>query len=312
MEISSMLKSLGRHFREERSEGLLRTPAKAGRRLKSKFLLAISIIVLSLQPACGFRKLVLAPARLFQKRAPSKVQYPTSPIRVAYLPTNIPPDDKELRWISLAAPIMMAKISENAQDLDVAPLWEVMPVAVEAAGSSRSITPEGAAEIASRLSAKWATYGELTSVSRGIEMVIDYIPAKETGVPFRYTRIGNVDEIGYGFYDAMEQFTRYLMAHPIDLETVRETRLSSLRVLAEAIDLEYGWFVTADPGKADPVVANLARYDSRLARLIFSPSLYPILGNPPTTTTPQGVKPEAGPPLTNALPSSRPSPSAGQ
>jgi hypothetical protein len=214
--------------------------------------------------------------------------------------------------VSLAAPIMMAKISENAQDLDVAPLWEVMPVAAEAAGSSRSITPEGAADIASRLSAKWATYGEMSSVSHGIEMVMDYIPAKATSVPFRYTRVGNVDEIGYGFYSALEQFLRYLTAHPINLETIRETRLNSLRPLAEALDLEYGWFVTADPGKAEQVVADLARYDSRLARLIFSPSLYPILGNPPATTTPQGNQPAVGSPLTNALPASRPSPSAAQ
>jgi hypothetical protein len=307
-----MLNGLERRLREERSEGLLQTPAKAERQLRSKLLLAIAILVLMLQPACGIRKLVLAPVRLFQKRAPSQVQYPASPIRIAYLPTNIPPDNKELRWIALANPIMMAKISENAQDLDVAPLWEVMPAAAEAAGPSRSITPEGAAEIALRLSAKWATHGEMSSVSRGIEVVIDYIPAKATSVPFRYTRIGNVDEIGYGFYDALEQFTRYLMAHPIDLETIRETRLISLRPLAEALDLEYGWFVAADPGKADQVVANLARYDSRLARLIFNPSLYPILESPPATPTPQGNQPAAGPPLTNVLPASRLSPSARQ
>lgn len=307
-----MLNGLIRRLREERSEGLLRTSAKQGQRLRSRLLLAISIFILILQPACGLRKLVLAPARLFHKRAPAQVQYPSSPIRIAYLPTNIPPDDKELRWISLAAPIMMAKISENAKDLDVAPLWEVMPVAAEAAGSSRTITPEGAADIASRLSARWATYGEMSSASRGIEMVIDYIPAKATSIPFRYTRIGSVDEIGYGCYDALEQFTRYLTAHPIDLETIRETRLSSLRPLAEALDREYGWFVTADPGKAEQVVANLARYDSRLARLIFSPSLYPILGNAPATTSPQGNQPAAEPPLTNAPPASRPSPSAAR
>lgn len=302
-----MLTGFKKPLGDKGSKELLQPPAKEGQLRRSKVLLAIAVVVLIFQPACGgLRKVVLAPVRLFHKRAPSKAQYPSSPIRIAYLPPNLPPNEKELRWVSLSAPIMMAKISENAQDLEVVPLWEVMPVAAEAAGPSRSITPEGTAEIASRLSAKWATYGEMSSVSRGIEMVLDYIPAKPTSVPFRYTRVGNVDEIGYGCYTALEQLLRYLMAHPIDLETIRETRFSSLRPLAEALDREYGWFVTADPGKADQVVASLARYDSRLARLIFSPSLYPVLGGGPATTTPQGNPPAAGPPLTNVLPLKRP------
>ena len=50
-------------------------------------------------------------------------------IRLALLPFNVPAGDKEMRWIALAGPIMMAKASENARDLEVLPLWESMPIA---------------------------------------------------------------------------------------------------------------------------------------------------------------------------------------
>jgi hypothetical protein len=293
-----MLIGFIKHLRtKEGSDKLLRPQAEGKRRPRAGFLLALAVLVLMLQPACALRRLIFNPVHIFQKRAPAEVHYPTSPIRVAYLPANIPADNKDMRWIALAAPIMMAKISESAQDLEVVPFWEVMPLALESAGPSRSLTPEGTADIADRMAAKWATYSDMSPVSRGIEMVLDYVPAKPTSVPYRYTRIGNVDEIGYGFYSALEQFTRYLMAHPIDLETIRETRLNSLRPLAEAIDLEYGWFVTADPGKAERIVADLARYDGRLARLIFSPSLYPALGNTPAIqqgeATPKTITPQS-------------------
>ena len=46
---------------------------------------------------------------------------------------------------------------------------------------------------------------------------------------------------------------------------------------AEALDREYGWFVDADPGKAQETVSELAHSDERLAQSLFSPALYPDL-----------------------------------
>jgi hypothetical protein len=51
----------------------------------------------------------------------------------------------------------------------------------------------------------------------------------------------------------------------------------SMKPLAEALDREYGWFVDAEPGKAQEIVADLALKDDRLARLLFNPSVYPVL-----------------------------------
>ena len=47
----------------------------------------------------------------------------------------------------MAGPIMMGKVVERARDLNVMPLWQSMPVAIEAAGATRTVTPESAASV---------------------------------------------------------------------------------------------------------------------------------------------------------------------
>jgi hypothetical protein len=109
-------------------------------------------------------------------------------------------------------------------------------------------------------------------------MMVDFIPAKSNQVPFRYQKNTSIDSLGSGFPEAFRQFLRYLVARPLQPAKGSLPNMTSMKTLAEALDREYGWFVDAEPGKAQDVVADLARSDESLARLLFNPSLYPVLG----------------------------------
>src|SRR5512136_716250 len=76
----------------------------AARAIHSRYLGLIAIAcILSSQPAC-----------LFRKQSKAKVaQAPAPVVRIAVLPFNIPADNSDLRWLSLAAPLVMAKAIEN-------------------------------------------------------------------------------------------------------------------------------------------------------------------------------------------------------
>ncbi len=226
-------------------------------------LAAAAILFLFFQTACG-------------KKSKAPVAS-ISPTRLIILPFNVPTGDKNLRWTALAAPILMAKEGESSRDLVLVPLWEVMPTAIESAGASRSLTADSVATIANWLSAKWSILGDVSPAKRGVSMTIDFIPAKSTQVPFRYMKTGSVDVLGAGFHEAFKQFLRYLAARPLEQAGKSDQSMSSARPLAEAVDREYGWFVDADPGKAQAVVSDLAQKDERLAKFLFNPSLYPVL-----------------------------------
>ncbi|HSW38906.1 MAG TPA: hypothetical protein VLL97_05380, partial [Acidobacteriota bacterium] len=43
------------------------------------------------------------------------------PAKVVVLPFNVPADNKEFRWTALAAPILMARISEQVPDIEIVP-----------------------------------------------------------------------------------------------------------------------------------------------------------------------------------------------
>jgi hypothetical protein len=86
-----------------------------------------------------------------------------------------------------------------------------------------------------------------------------------------------MDTLEPAFLEAVRQFLRYQAARPVLMKKTRETGVESLKELAEALDREYGWFKEAEPGKAQEVVARLARTDMRLARLLFNPGVYPVL-----------------------------------
>jgi hypothetical protein len=96
-------------------------------------------------------------------------------------------------------------------------------------------------------------------------------------VPFRFAKAGKIDSIGSVLPEAFSQFLRYLTARPLLPAKKGLQPMTSMKNLAEALDREYGWFVQADPGKAQKAVSELALTDARLARLLFNPSVYPVL-----------------------------------
>ena len=196
---------------------------------------------------------------------------------VVILPFNVPSGNQDLRWMAMAGPILMEKVSESARDLKVLPLWQTMPVAVEAAGASRSFTPDSAAYIASWHSVKWSAMGDISPTKYGVSMIIDFIPSRSSQVPFRYMNSGKIDYVGSQLPLAFGQFLYYLAVRPLEPSSKKLPTFTSMKSLAETLDREYGWFVEADPGKAQEVVTNLLHTDERLARFLFNPSLYPVL-----------------------------------
>jgi hypothetical protein len=225
--------------------------------------------------------LVVIPAVFSQSACSGKRVAPETiagaPTRLALLPFNVPTGNKDLRWIALAAPILMAKEGERAEGLEIIPLWESMPVALNISGSSRAFTQESAATAASWLTAKWSTLGEITPTKTGISMIVDFIPSRANQVPFRYSKSGRPDTVGAGFQDAYRQFLRYLAAKPFPRAGNDDLTMTKAKDLAEAVDREYGWFVDAEPGKAQEIVSGLMHSDERLAKFLFSPTLYPEL-----------------------------------
>ncbi len=248
----------------------------------------------------------------FHKKKAAAPPLPVTPARLVLLPPNVPHDNQDLRWVSLAATVLMAKELENAQDVEVIPLWESLPIALETLGASRSISGETPAYVASRLNARWATQGELSPSKHGVSLLIDFIPTKSTMFSYRYQNESPVESLHSALREALEQFLRYLQVRPLSQKTKGGAALEikQLRQLAEAMDREYGWFEPAEPGKAQQTFASLARTDTRLARLLFKPSAYSDTGTRPASNSPaEGRVPTAVvaevPPETVAQPETR-------
>lgn len=231
-----------------------------------RLLVASALILILFQSACGKKS--------------SAVFTPAPPARIAFLPLNLklPEDQKDLQWAALAAPILLAKVCDRAPDLVAVPFWESMPVAIESAGASRIFNDASAESAASWLSAEWSTTGEISPAPKNrINIIIDFMPARSDRVPFRYMNKGRLDRIATGFPTAFTQFLRYLAARPLDKKKDDNLQMSSMKAVAEALDREYGWFVEAEPGKAQEIVENLMREDESLARFLFNPKIYPQL-----------------------------------
>jgi hypothetical protein len=221
---------------------------------------------------------------LLHRHKTPAAEVPPSPIRIAMLPFNTPPENADIRWLSLAAPIMMAQAAENSPELEIIPLWQAMPAAMQVLGTSRSIGPDQAAYIAGLLTSKWAVAGEFTPAKKGVILLIDFIPSKETMIAFRYEKQTAVNSLQANFLEALTQFLRYQVAKPSAAKESATLDAGLLRELAPALDLEYGWFASsADPGKAEKVVATLAKSDGRLAQILFNANLYPAIGQPAPT-----------------------------
>jgi cell division protein FtsN len=209
------------------------------------------------------------------------------PVRVVLLPFNIPADATDLRWVALAIPIMLAKAMSAAPDLELAPIWESVPIARDLLGASRTISEEMAAHTASRLSARWAAQGKISKSKNGYALILDFIPAKAASVPFRYEKETSMDSMMANFPDAIEQFSRYQELHPLKKQEAQSNQTLPWKEIAEALDREYGWFVTA--------------------RLFFNPSYYPILGGRKETKLAVSVAPAAPVP---EKPNPQPAPAA--
>ncbi len=248
--------------------------------------------VLALQPACLFRKHNTA-------KAP---QAPAPAVRIAVLPFNVPADNANLRWVGMAAPLVMAKTIERAATFDVVPVWQSYPVALESLGAARSITPEIAAYVAERVGAKWATNGELAPTKDGVWMRVDFIPAKPNLVPYRFEKTVRLDAMGSNAYAAFSQFSDYLVLRPLPKPEGKGVSATSMKELAEALDREYGWYVPADPGKSEKLVAGLAKTDMQLARILFDPILYPAVGSVAAKAKPVELRPTAPPAAEKQVP----------
>lgn len=225
------------------------------------FVTAAILGIMFFQSACLFKK------------GKAKVITPTE-TKIVLLPFNVPPGNQDLRWMAMAGPILMGKTIERARDLKVAPLWETMPTAIDAAGLTRTFTQETAASAAAWLSAKWSVMAEITPTKTGVRMMVDFIPSTTGSVPFRFTKSGKPDDVGLRIPEALAQFSYYLAVRPMEQAEKKLPTMTSMKKVAEALDREYGWFVEAEPGNAQAVVEELAGSDPQLARFLFNPSLY--------------------------------------
>jgi cell division septation protein DedD len=259
----------------------------------------IAVLVLT-QTGCLFKR----------HKIPAAAPVPVQPVRIAVLPLNTPPDSENLRWLALGTAVVIAKVAQSSQDLDLLPLWESVPLTIDTLGTSRSLAPEQAASIASRLTAKWAVCGEITPAKGGINLLLDFVPSKETAIPFRYERQLDPDALQGVIKEAFEQFLRYLVAKPIGKADLTMPDSDMVRSLAEALDIEYGWRASSEPGKADKLVATLAQSDSSLAPALFNPTLYPVLNRAPAPEEqPKKVPPAAAPPALGVPNPPKPEPS---
>jgi hypothetical protein len=187
--------------------------------------------------------------------------------------------DKELQWAAMAAPALLVKASRRLPDIEVVPFWEVMPVAISAAGATRRFDDESASSLANWVSVQWAVIGEIrrTKSASSHSMVVDFIPAKSNKVPFRHIRTRRVENIGTFFYLGLRQWLSYATGRPIPLLQTREPGLQKMQPLGEALDKEYGWFMTAEPGAAQSLINELTLEDEDWVKLMFSPTMYPSL-----------------------------------
>jgi len=207
----------------------------------------------------------------------------SGPVRVVVLPFMITSEkaggEKELQWTALASTALLIKASRRLPDIEVVPLWEVMPVAISAAGASRSFTDEIAAAIANWMSAQWTIMGEIrrTGSSSSYTVVVDFIPAASSTIPYRHIKKRRMENIGTNFYNGLRQWLRYVTAKQLPLMQIREPGLQAMRPLGEALDKEYGWFETAVPGTSQALIEELEQVDKDWIQLLFSPTMYPYL-----------------------------------
>jgi len=238
-----------------------------GSRRKVRILVSLALSGSLLLPACFFRK----------HTAPSAPKV-SAPVRIAFLPMNVPQGNADLLWLSMGTTVLMVGTARSAPDLEPVSLWESLPAALQSLGTSRTVTSDIAELTATRLSARWAAEGQLQAASNSVSLRIDFIPSQPSLVPFRYEKPGTPEQMPPRIQEAYEQFLRYLIVRPLDEQKNKPFDLKRLKEIADAVDAEYGWFATAKPGAAGKLVEDLSKSDPGFAKLLFSPTLYPVLG----------------------------------
>jgi DedD protein len=260
-----------------------RNSTRRGRTLRWLHGWIIPVLLVTLAvgaPSCLFKK----------KKAAAPEVVPQGPIRIVFLPANIAADNAEMRWMSLAVPVLMSKLAPLSTDIDPVPLWQSTPIAVENAGAARTINPELASYVASRMGARWAAMGDIAPSKNGITLLIDFIPVNTASYAFRYQKAVTSSALESNVWQALDRFVHYRVANPAVVKGSKAAMDAGLlRQIAETMDSDYGWFVPPAPGKGDAIAAAVSRSDSQFARLIFSPTLYPVVGAPPPA--PQTSKP---------------------
>lgn len=256
--------------------------ARRRRRLRRRSWWVVAVLLVTLTSG--------APSCLFKKKPAAPEVVPQGPVRLVFLPANIAADSAEMRWLSLAVPVLMGKLATVSTDLDPVPLWQSMPIAVENAGAARVINPELASYVASRMGARWAATGDLAPAKNGFTLIIDFIPVNTASYAYRYQKAVSTSSLESNVRQAMDEFIRYRVPKPaVSKESKATMDTGLLQQIAETVDSDYGWFVPAAPGKGDGIAAAVSRSDSKFARLIFSPTLYPVVGAPPPA--PQTTRP---------------------
>ena len=182
-----------------------------------------------------------------------------------------------LQSLSIASAVAVTNVLHSIPGIEPVPMWQALLSVSSMIGDSRWVSPSRAAELANVLSVGWAMTGEISPGSEGYLLVLDFIPAKSSIIPFRYERSLRPELLNQRLNETLEQFLRYAQHPAPQLKTVKSAEdWSELFKLAEAIDREYGWFSPPAPGKAQAAFTSLFAHDPRLARLLFNPDLYVV------------------------------------
>ncbi len=162
------------------------------------------VVLMGGAPSCLFKK----------KKAAAPEVVPQGPIRLVFLPANIASDNTEMRWLSMAVPVLLSKVATLSTDLDPVPLWQSLPITVENAGAARAINPELASYVASRMGARWAAMGDLAPSKDGFTVIIDFIPINTASYAYRYQKALSLSALESNVRQATSEFLNYRLPKP--------------------------------------------------------------------------------------------------
>ncbi len=201
-----------------------------------------------------------------------------SQVSVLILPLNASLSDPTQQSLSIGSAVLAEQILLGVTDVSPVPLWRGIPAAQGVLGGSRNITPATASDLANLLSVPWAMIGEVSQEGDRYAILIDFIPAKQSMIAFRYMRDLRPELLEPKVYEALGQFLRYLRRPSARLMPVPDHLQDphTLFDLAGAVDVEYGWFSPAVTGRSQSAFNAVAATDRDLAALLFNPGIYAV------------------------------------